>query len=309
MSIKQLLILPHLKVNNANGWSSPITSGFPSVCALGGAIHALQRQLNSSGFNCIEITEFGIISHKFKERSYREKKNEDASIIASAKPLDKNGERSSFVPEIKCTMEISLICGMEGCSTYNGEDIEQAAMKIINNNFRVTSGDVLQAGKPFIVNVGTEECDENFKRYIIRKLMPGYALIERQDLMINSMEDGNDALDALLVHVCVVNEPFLNSGKIEIKQSRNEKGWIVPISTGYAAVSDIAKAVNQRDADSQHRFAESLVTLGEFKMLHRIRSVNSLLWHANYDEDKGIYCYCNNQTGDDDSDNFDIDNI
>ncbi len=307
MSIKQLLILPHLKVNNANGWSSPITSGFPSVCALGGSIHALQRQLNNNGFNCIEITEFGIISHKFKEHSYRERKYEDASIIACAKPLDKNGKRSSFVPEIKCTMEISLICDIEGCS--NVEDIEQAVEKIINNSVRIASGDVSLTAKPYIVNVGTEEHDENFKRYIIRKLMPGYALIERRDLMINSMKEGHDALDALLAHVCVMNEPFLNNGRIEIKQSRNEKGWIVPISTGYAAISDIAKAVNQRDPDSQHRFAESLVTLGEFKMLHRIKNVNSLLWHADYDEDKGIYCYCNNQTGDDDSDNFDIDNI
>ena len=35
MSVKQILVLPHLKVKNANAWSSPYTAGFPAVSAFG----------------------------------------------------------------------------------------------------------------------------------------------------------------------------------------------------------------------------------------------------------------------------------
>lgn len=304
MSIKQILVLPHLKVNNANAWSSPFTSGFPSVCSFGGAIHTLQRQLNHIGFNSIEISDFGVISHRFIERTYQEGKYGDSSIIAGANPLNKDGERQSFVPEIKCFIEISMVCEIKGISANNKETVEHTVMNIINGNIRIASGDILQTGKPYIIDVGTEEYDENFKRYIIRKLMPGYALIERRELMIESMTQGKDAMDALLDHVSVWNEPYMDNGRIEVKHNRKTNGWLVPISTGYGAVSEIAKAVNQRDADTPHLFAESLVTLGEFKMLHRLKGINALLWHANYDEKAGIYCYCQ-QTDDSCSDNDD----
>ena len=120
MNTKQILVLPHIKVNNANAWSSPYTSGFPSVCAFGGAVHALQRKFVENGFDNLEISGFSVISHKFSMRTYKESAYSDLSIIASANPLDKNGERPSFVPEIKCRMEISLLCELK----YNIDDNE-----------------------------------------------------------------------------------------------------------------------------------------------------------------------------------------
>jgi len=44
--IRRILLLPHIKVINANALSSPFTIGFPAVTACMGAVHALQRQLN-----------------------------------------------------------------------------------------------------------------------------------------------------------------------------------------------------------------------------------------------------------------------
>jgi CRISPR-associated protein Csy2 len=296
---KKILVLPHLVVNNANAWSSPYTAGFPSVCSFGGSVHALQRKFNQNGFSDLKIPEFGIISHKFSVRNYREGNYGNYSIIANANPLDKNGERPSFVPEIKCMMEISLLCEIQG-NTDDCEAIEQAAKKLLNSNLRIASGDVITSGNPYAVTIGSDEDDEAFRRYIIRKLMPGYALIERRELMIESMKQGNDALDALLEHLTVIAKPHMNGTEIEIERSRKEDGWLIPISTGYEAISGTGRAINQRDADTPHRFAESIVTLGEFRKLHRINGINTLLWRCSYDTEKGIYCYNQNSDNDDD---------
>ena len=302
MNIKQILVLPHIKVHNANAWSSPYTAGFPSVCAFGGAVHALQRKYNDKGFGDLEITGFGVISHKFNMRAYRENTYSDLSIISAANPLDKNGNRPSFVPEIKCGMEISLLCEL-GKNNYDSEVLNEMASCLVNGNFRIASGDVQPTVKPYIVNLDTENVeDKAFNKYIIQRLMPGYALIERRELMIESMKQGNDALDALLEHIAVNAEPTINSDKIEINRSRKERGWLVPISTGYAAVSSLDKAINQRDTDTPHCFAESMVTLGEFKMLHRFSNISSLLWHSIYDENNSTYCYSQHIEEDDDDD-------
>jgi len=52
---KRLLLLPHLKVHNANALSSPFTIGFPAMTAWLGAVHALQRKLNASGFTRLNL--------------------------------------------------------------------------------------------------------------------------------------------------------------------------------------------------------------------------------------------------------------
>ena len=306
MNIKQILVLPHIKVHNANAWSSPYTAGFPSVCAFGGAVHALQRKYNDKGFGDLEITGFGVISHKFNMRAYRENTYSDLSIISAANPLDKNGNRPSFVPEIKCGMEISLLCELSK-NNYDSEMLNEMASCLVNGNFRIASGDVQPTVKPYIVNLDTENVEDNaFNKYIVQRLMSGYALIERRELMIESMKQGNDALDALLEHIAVNAEPTINSDKIEINRSRKERGWLVPISTGYAAVSSLDKAINQRDTDTPHCFAESMVTLGEFKMLHRFQNISSLLWHGIYDENNGTYCYSQHIEEDDDDDDIDL---
>lgn len=302
MNIKQILVLPHIKVNNANAWSSPYTAGFPSVCAFGGTVHALQRRYNEKGFDDLKITGFGVISHKFNMHVYRENMYSDLSIVSGANPLDKDGGRPSFVPEIKCRMEISLLCELSK-NNYDSEELKETARCLINGNFRIASGDIQPTVTPYIIDLDTENVeDKDFNKYIVQRLMPGYALIERRELMIESMKQGNDALDALLEHVAVIAEPRRNGDKIEINRSRKERGWLVPISTGYAAVSNLGKAANQRCTEVPHCFAESMVTLGEFKMLHRFQNISSLLWHDIYDENKGTYCYSQDIEEDDDED-------
>ena len=40
-----ILVLPHLRIQNANAIGSPLTHGFPSITAFTGVMWALQRKL------------------------------------------------------------------------------------------------------------------------------------------------------------------------------------------------------------------------------------------------------------------------
>jgi CRISPR-associated protein Csy2 len=121
--------------------------------------------------------------------------------------------------------------------------------------------------------------------------MPGYALIERRDLMINAMENGEDALDALIDYLAIHHQCETDEeGKVawnSYRKTLNNKpaGWIVPIATGFHGISELGEAKNQRDPETPHRFAESIVTLGEFKMPHRIKSIEDILWRYHHEGD------------------------
>ncbi|MEI6747350.1 MAG: type I-F CRISPR-associated protein Csy2, partial [Methylococcaceae bacterium] len=93
-------------------------------------------------------------------------------------------------------------------------------------------------------------------------------------------------------HRCVENE----DGSIEWTRSRKIKGWIVPIATGFHGISNLGKAENARDMTTPHRFAESVVTLGEFVMPHRIKNLDEILWQYSADVENNLYLCKNNIT-------------
>ena len=41
-----VILIPHIKIQNANALSSPFTIGFPAMTAWLGAVHALERKIN-----------------------------------------------------------------------------------------------------------------------------------------------------------------------------------------------------------------------------------------------------------------------
>ena len=127
--------------------------------------------------------------------------------------------------------------------------------------------------------------------------MPGYAIIERRELMIEAMEQGQDAIDALLYYLAVHHSCEQDdAGKVTWTSQRKTSGWIVPIATGFHGITELGQAKNQRDPDTPHRFAESVVTLGEFRMPHRIHSLDEILWRYHTDLEKNLYlCQQNSQ--------------
>jgi CRISPR-associated protein Csy2 len=297
MSNNQIL-LPHLQIQNANALSSPFTIGFPAMTAWLGAMHALQRRLNDKQFS-VAFAAIGVVVHQFDLQTHKGPGDFVHSIIGTGNPLEPktekgkpkgNAVRPSFIEEARCHMEVSLTIEFSGLEAQDEQALLDNLHSILLGQMKLAGGDILNCQPPEIVS--------DFSK-LKQKLMPGYALLERRDLMQNAMEQGQDALDAMLDYLAIHN----TCSKSEIDEQEQihwqrqrkttgpdgETGWIVPIATGFHGISELAMALNQRDPDTPHRFAESVVTLGEFTMPYRLRTPDQLLWRYQVIEESNLY--------------------
>lgn len=299
-----LILLPHIKVQNANALSSPFTIGFPAMTAWLGAVHALQRKLNMQD-TPVEFSAVGVVVHHFNLQTYKGRGDFVNSIIGTGNPLEPKSEkdkpkgnavRPSFIEEARCHLEVSLVIEYSGIEAQDEPRMLAQVHQFLLGNMKLAGGDILNCETPDIVR------DFDLTK---RKLMPGYALVERRDLMREAMTQGQDVIDAMLDylaihHTCTKEE---NDGEERVLwQSQRkttgpegQRGWIVPIATGFHGISELGNVLNQRDPDTPHRFAESVVTLGEFKMTYRLNSPEDFLWRYQVEPEKNLYL-CIQQT-------------
>ena len=283
--MKRILLLPKIAIHNANALSSPYTIGFPAMTAWLGAVHALQRRLNQADNSGICFQSAGVVCHSIQLHTYQGRGDYVRSIIGTGNPLDKNGERPSFIEEARCDLNVSLVIECEGLP-FDEEEWLSKLPKHLHGGIKIAGGDLLSFAEPKIIVMEGEKD----QRFLNRRLMPGYALIERRELMAAAMQNGQDAIDALLDYLKVEHRSQApDNGKVEWTAKRKTNGWIVPIATGFHGISDLGIAENQRDADTPHRFAESLVTLGEFVMPYRLKSLDDMLWRNRYDAENQLY--------------------
>lgn len=292
MSIEQILILPHIKVHNANALSSPFTIGFPAVTGFLGAVHALQRKVNAKGLN-VNFDAVGIISHDANLQTYKGTNDFVHSIVGTGNPLDKTGSRSAFIEEARIHLDISLVVKFTGIELEQRDELTDLVNESLSGHMKVAGGDAFSHHNAQIHIIDTNEAGSLQK--LQRQLMPGYALVERRDLMQSAMEEGQDALDSLIDYLAVHNncevtlDETAQEEKIKWVSKRKVSGWVVPIATGFQGISDLGQAKNQRDEETPHRFAESVVTLGEFKMPHRINNLDQLFWRYEFEENNNLY--------------------
>ncbi|KQB02402.1 type I-F CRISPR-associated protein Csy2 [Vibrio metoecus] len=281
-----VLILPHLKIHNANALSSPFTIGFPAMTAWLGFVHALERKLSQAGLSDLMLHSAAVVSHRCDVQTHKGEGDFVHSIIGTANPLDKDGSRPAFIEEARCHLDVSLVIEWSG----NKDEVQQPEftqqLQAVIATMKVAGGDVLAVGKPSVKSVITE--DDTGR--VLRQLMPGYVLIERRDLMIDAMQQGADAIDALLGYLTVHHHcEQLEDQSVVWNSQRKTSGWIVPIATGFQGISPLGEAKNQRDPSVPHRFAESVVTLGEFVMVHKIKHLDDILWQYAPDLENDLY--------------------
>jgi len=293
--MRNFLLIPHLKIQNANAMSSPYTIGFPAMTAWLGAVHALQRKLQTQGYTNIVLDKVAVSCHHFDLQTYKGRGDFVHSIVGTANPLDKDGNRPAFIEEARCHLEVSLLIE---CQNLDPDEEKQLLGDVQNLilSMKFASGDVL-AVKNCSLQYFDEDGDQNTQlKPLLNKLMLGHVLIERRDLVIESMNEGNDALDAVLDYLKVTHSSTQDeNGKVTWSSKRKTTGWLVPIAVGFQGISEVGQAKNQRDAHTPHRFAESVITLGEFIMPYRIESVDQLLWQYHVDLENNLYL-CQNLT-------------
>ena len=292
--MRQFLLIPHLKLHNANAMSSPYTIGFPAMTAWLGAVHALQRKLHSKGCE-VSLTKVGVSCHEFNLQTYKGQGDFVHSIIGTANPLDKDGSRPAFIEEARCHLEVSLLIECQNIDPDEKEQFLEEVQQFICS-MKFASGDVLAVKKCQILQFDEDADQDRELKPILNKLMLGHVLVERRDLVIESMKQGKDALDAVLDCLKVTHSSSVDeNGKVIWTSKRNAQGWLVPIAVGFQGISELGIAKNQRDADTPHRFAEAVLTLGEFIMPYRIESIDQLLWQYHVDLENNLYL-CQNST-------------
>jgi CRISPR-associated protein Csy2 len=314
---KTILVLDTIKVLGANAISSYATIGVPAVTAIGGSLHALERKLKQQDIK-IKLNNFAMLYKDVDLQVHKQGYTNSIKTTANPSILKNTAgdiQRPPFNPEAKCHLELSLVISIE----HIEDEVKICnSIKQLLPTMKLASGDILNTENVYITHV--DESDDQSFNMFISKLMPSFVLIERKDLMTEAMEQGKDAVDALLDNLAVYHRctktPINiaeNNTQVAIdkeqkfkiewqKPSRNNSGWIVPIAVGYQGISPLGKAKNTRDSSTPHRFAESIITLGEFKMPYRFSSIDDMLWQYNHDAEADLYCY--SQTSSDTEEDF-----
>mgnify|MGYP000509445003 FL=1 len=307
--IKTYLLLRQVKIHNANAFSSPLTIGFPAMTAWLGAMHALERKLRrNEALSSIRLKKLAVSCHDFNLQTYKGPGDYVNSVIITSNPLRKKGasfERPPFIEEARIHLTVSLLIEVDGLSSSNYSIFNEKTTKVLNG-MKIAGGDIL-AFSPIddpIKSTSTrgsrillvDEDSEKDVRRAIRSLMPGYVLIERRQLLKQRQEklEAQDTLQALLDLLALHYEHDDEHDTWHL-QPREEQGWLVPIVTGFKGLTPLGHVANQRDASTLHRFAEPVLTLGEFKMPHHFQDIDQMMWQYHYDEQDGLYVCVNEQ--------------
>lgn len=320
---RALLLVPHLQVQNANAISSPMTWGFPAITAFVGLMDALERKLGpDSG---LQFNGVGVVCHRFEAQTHR---GYTHSFHLTRNPIDKDGSTAGIVEEGRIHLDISLLFEVELPRSVMDDAARQQLAQTVADllaTMRVAGGSVIaphsapsrHALRPQLRLVA-EDPEQQAKEFaqLTRRLLPGFALIARDDLLQahqHKLAQAGDigeglppitALDAWLdlsrintraVRVAAPTtehtppEPPLD----RIEWQRDQRtGWLVPIPVGYVALSALhpAGSVEQaRDATTPLRFVESVYSIGQWISPHRLHDSAQLLWWPTYDEATGLY--------------------
>lgn len=296
--MKRIMILPRIQAQNANAFSSPYTIGSPAMTAFLGAVHALQRSLNAGRFPTIILGEVGVVCHDIKLQTYKGPGDYVRSIIGTANPLVRDTKweapfkRPAFIEEARCRLTVSLVIECEGLEKDDEADAQADITSALNAKMKLAGGDILKFEDPYFLKMDDE--GKAFAR-LMRRLMPGHAIIERRELMAKAMSEGADAVTALLDHLKVMHRSEILADKKDTKKKivwtskRKQSGWLVPVAVGFQGISELGWAHFQRDPNTPHCFAEAVVTLGEFVMTYRIKTLDRILWHYHTDPADRLY--------------------
>lgn len=307
-----LLVIPRLTIQNANAVSSPLTHGFPSITAFIGLMWALERRARTAGLN-VAFKAIGVVCH-----DHQEQVTDDGFVRAfklTRNPVTKDGSTAAIVEEGRIHLEVSLLLAV--CSDRwvtepdsQASDIQQ--LTALLGNMRVAGGTVVPAARPHLRRydpyaldlTGTDEDRQAVFRQVRAKLLPGFALVARDDLLdtrqaaLQHSRPEATRLDAWLSLARInwrYTPPADEAGKAQKdawSHDRKKLGWVVPIPVGYGALGPLqppGQVANTRDSTTPFRFVESVFSVGQWLSPHRLTQAQQLLWYADSQPDAGLY--------------------
>lgn len=304
MSGEYLLVVPRLCVQNANAISSPLTHGFPSMTAFLGLMWALERKLKTTADLELMLEGVGVVCHDYAEQV------SDGGFVKTFRltrnPIDRSGKTAAIVEEGRIHLDISLIFKVRFDLSLD-EWREKYLQLVVDTlmTMRIAGGSILPMKNPGLKRYQSQILDVSDFHKVRRQLMPGFALIERTDLLNSRLDELRTenpqatGLDAWL-SLSRINwryQPDEEGNKGTWQHDRAGLGWVVPIPVGYGALSELYEpgaVANARDQTTPFRFVESLYSIGQWVAPYRLSSPEQMLWYVDSQPDKGLY-RCRNQ--------------
>jgi CRISPR-associated protein Csy2 len=318
-AITGALVVPRLRIQNANAISSPLTWGAPAVSALLGTMQSLERSLGAElGLNFNGV---GVICHGHEAQTTEG--GFTRAFRLSRNPVNADGSSASIVEEGRIHLDVSLVFGVWGEVVGSDNANRQRVAQVVADRLagmRVAGGSVMPAlpysaggpsarqKAPQLLSLGPvgEAQAQAFRQWRLRWL-PGFALVSRDDLLrshhakLQADQPSASLLDAWLdlsrlnyraKRAQVENQHTGQVVEMVTWEHDRTPGWIVPIPVGYAALSTLyppGEVAGARDRDTHFRFVESVYSLGEWISPHRLSRLQDLLWYSDHDEAAGLY--------------------
>ncbi len=310
--MSQYLLLSKIKVQKANCIAG-FTWGFPAITHFLGFTHVLQRKLADE--YDIAFNGCAVISHDYQVHVYKPKPKANYEFIQSRNPpvlaIHKNGKKVPIIEEGKMNLTMSLVIELSKELVATMEQIE-SFKKVVREKCltsRLAGGTVLSLDQVDFLSASTQDQTENLNRRIKRLTMPGFILQDRSEYLKQHYENLSaenpdvELLDAWLdfsaLKYCAV--PKITEDEQPNEQTDADwepvpkpfKGWLVPIMTGYKAISEQYKTgeigdlrvSESDDSVTACRFVEAVHSIGEWKGLHRIKDISKMIWKYHYDDE------------------------
>ncbi|MDD2714077.1 MAG: type I-F CRISPR-associated protein Csy2 [Simplicispira sp.] len=314
--LKALLVLPRLRIQNANAISSPLTWGFPAITAFTGLMTALERRLGPQA-GIAFYDGVGVICHGFEPQVTHG--GYTRSFNLTRNPVLQDGSTAAIVEEGRVHLDITLVFSVDLALSQSGE-VERAQLAAhigeLMAGMRVAGGSVMPAlpgafhrpPRPQLTLLGDdlEACRKEFRR-LSRRWLPGFALVSRDDLLqarlqeLQTSQPGATLLDAWLDlsrlnyratrHLTQDEKTGENQETIEWNLD-TRAGWTVPMPVGFAPLTALhppGTVAGARDPRVPFQFVESVYSIGQWISPHRLSDIDQLMWRPSHDPATGLY--------------------
>ena len=311
--LKALLVLPRLRIQNANAISSPLTWGFPAITAFTGLMTALERRLGPQAG--IAFYGVGVICHGFEPQVTRG--GYTRSFHLTRNPVLSDGSTAAIVEEGRVHLDITLVFDVELALRQSGEAERAQLAALVGElmaGMRVAGGSVMpslpalsgalhRSPRPQLVLLPDDpEARTRLFNRLSRRWLPGFALVSRDDLLqTRLLELQAKQLDA-----------WLDLSRLNHRASRHQvqddktgetletiewnmdtrAGWTVPIPVGFAPLTALhppGAVAGARDVRVPFQFVESVYSIGQWISPHRLSDIDQLMWQPVHEPATGLY--------------------
>lgn len=331
--MSQYIVLSHIEVQNANSIAG-FTWGFPGITGFLGFTHALSRKISNQFEGDFDTTFDGcaIVCHQYQNKVYQPKKYADFEFIQSRNPpvleKNKNGKSVPVIEEGKMNLTVSLVIQLSKSLVLTGNQIQQFEQRVLSTCYglRLVGGTILSIKQIKLLSSNTLEQQQSMLKKIKRLTLPGFVLFDRSyylkehyqsllDKYVGEIEDQPTLFDAWLDFCALKSEaiPKLHEGQIEPDSNtdadwqyvpKHKGGYLVPLMTGYKAISEVYEpraVANTRDANTPSCFVEAIHSIGKWKGVHSLASIESAIWSYRHD---GQWYLCKQKIAAGDTEDF-----